>query len=230
MEEGKHWSLAVFWALFIAVVVIGGVVGFAESLGLGRESLCGPGQCTVQAWLGALSGYFAFVAAAITAWFIFGQVAEARRQTAFMLGDADPVAAIHEDFSVQNPGDAFANRLVVTNFNRRPIYVTGVREASATGLEIFEVTVASTKDPYADNPKARQWESGRLFVEGWLDRAKPPPEQDFMVVLAERGDGSGAEVEFVRRQAASLIVDIVVLDHPPRKVAIEVSSPFAIAL
>lgn len=87
--------------------------------------LCEPARCTVQDWLSATAGWVGFVAAAVGAFFVFSQLAEQRKQTAYLMGDRTP--NMMAGFTTEQEGE-FLDYLpylevTVINQNRRPLYI-----------------------------------------------------------------------------------------------------------
>ncbi|RWN22732.1 MAG: hypothetical protein EOR94_03490 [Mesorhizobium sp.] len=78
-------------------------------------------------WVGALSGWAAFVAAAASLPYLIGQWREAKKQTRFVIGDEDPILDVIEHLKDKN---TLVIRIV--NWNRRAIFVKDIAVAPKT--------------------------------------------------------------------------------------------------
>lgn len=129
-------------------------------------------------WIGALSGWFAFLAAAFSLPFLVGQWREARKQTRFAIGDEEPTLDVIEH---TREGDILVVRIV--NWNRRAVFVN-------------EVEITPTADGVEGavwNVEGRNGEIGTGFplqLAGWEDRGGPPQFARIDLVLRRRIQGS----------------------------------------
>ena len=149
--------------------------------------ICDVSRCTVQDWLSSTAGWAGFIAAGAGAWLVFGQLAEQRRQTAFLLGDGIP--------SIDTVRPATSNesaRFRLTNWNRRtiviysfqivgdpklpaPVKVKFYTSESDAGLEEEEIN----NDGVIDFSPA---------LYGWINRGEAPPHLDFELLFGEKTD------------------------------------------
>lgn len=113
-------------------------------------------------WVGALSGWAATLAAALTIVFLYRQNAEQKKQTDFLLGDAFPTIDVALD--LDDP-ELIVARIV--NWNRRGIFIhkltlDGIGDAV---WDIFEIKI---------NGQVLKSGDKRRFIRGWEDRSRGP--------------------------------------------------------
>lgn len=220
------------WGEFVVLALAGFLGGFtflyATDFALFRAEWCAGAQAScVREWIGALSGWAAAVAAAVTVYFLAGQMHQARRQADFTVGDAGPTLAITDPLHIRDASEAFQNRLIFTNWNRNPVVLHEVSLDSAFGQELIEVRVASETVSFSEHVRQAQFEQKRLFVEGWSDRTRPPPQ---VTLLASIGRRDSEPQPFVRREGARFAVDFTILTSEPAKARIVIYSPYALVL
>lgn len=142
------------------------------------------GACS-RDWLAVIVSFATFVGGVVAAWIVYksvspinGQLAEMRKQTAFIIGDQRPSLEIWTN----NGGAVYRFRIV--NWNRRPFLILKIRwnnstfpaesvlqmdrEEGRSGL--FERSSAIRSDGTLD-----AW----FEIEGWEDRSKPPEAKRF---------------------------------------------------
>lgn len=137
-------------------------------------------------WIGALSGWAAFAAAAASVPYLIRQWQEARKQTSFTIGDDEPTLDVVEHLQEEN-------RLVVriVNWNRRAVFVTGIYATTKTrpqhmedDIGIWQVQTAESED-----------RSGRLPIQikGWEHRGDRPgfARIDLFLLRKLPGEGQG---------------------------------------
>lgn len=141
-----------------------------------QSYVCEANRCTLQDWLSASAGWVGFIAAAIGAFLVYGQLREQTKQTAFMVGDAPP--------TVEMVYSAWANHRAqfrIVNWNRRMIEVSHCR---------FKVENVEVPQPYSLeylNPDASFVISGNLvrYIDGWINRQEEPPVGVFEINFNE---------------------------------------------
>ncbi|MEP9386477.1 hypothetical protein [Mesorhizobium sp. KR9-304] len=148
---------------------------------------------TARDWIGALSGWAAFFAAAASLPYLVGQWLEAKRQTAFIVGDADP------DFLVYRNRQKRETYLTVRNWNRRRVMVGTIVILGKAGIEIDNVVDRQNSSKSWKSMKAAD-ESGEFKIDGWTDRNRePPPDRSFIINMVQRGEpvlDHGSKLEF----------------------------------
>lgn len=154
------------------VVLAVAIAAFALGVWLdaAQPRLCGPPQeSCVREWFGALSGWFAGIAALITGWILLGQLRLMRRQTDFTLGLSDPtMIAVRPDSMLENV------QLRIVNWNRSEIEITRlqlIRAPYPMGMGLGEAlldgeTIELEVEPYMMR---------RIRVPGWTNRNDSPP-------------------------------------------------------
>ncbi|MER8977912.1 hypothetical protein [Mesorhizobium sp. M0870] len=118
-------------------------------------------------WIGALSGWFAFAAAAASIPYLIRQWQEARKQTRFIIGDDDPTLDVVEHLQEEN-------RLVVriVNWNRRAVFVTGISASTKTRPEHMDGDIGIWQVETIDGVS----EGGEfpIQINGWEHRGGRP--------------------------------------------------------
>jgi len=107
------------WLGPAVVIVIGFILVFGNPIGL--STACdGTDNCMVT-WVGALSGWAALGGALLTVWVMRDQLAEQRRQTDYLTGNAEP--EMFCSVSVEHSPEGFIPilKITVVNRNRRPL-------------------------------------------------------------------------------------------------------------
>jgi hypothetical protein len=165
--SNKAWNSMIqrlaFWGMgsFTAVLLIGPTVF--------SQNLCDGPDC-LREWISALSGYFAamgaLIAAGLTLPPLLKQASEAKRQTDFALGDADPT------FRVTRLAGATVEVRCV-NWNRRDYQINSIGLADENGA--FEVRLYE----YAVNDGKMMHDHGLGYygskiIHGWEDRSSRP--------------------------------------------------------
>ncbi|WP_155256412.1 hypothetical protein [Mesorhizobium loti] len=133
-------------------------------------------------WVGALSGWAAFVAAAASLPYLIGQWREAKKQTRFVIGDEDPTLDVIEHLKDKN---TLVIRIV--NWNRRTIFVK-------------DIAVASKTKPSNMTDQAVVWDAKNedgdvdaklpIQIKGWEDRAARPGFASLDILLIRQAAGS----------------------------------------
>jgi hypothetical protein len=146
--------------------------------------LCNPESCTLQDWLSASAGWVGFIAAAIGAYFIFHQLSEQRKQTAFILGDGLPSLDIKLAATSSRSGT-----FVVTNWNRRNVGLGAIR------FKFGESCPQPTQFYYNHPSASAQTKYSKIddkgFIvdppplTGWINRQDAPDQITFHVEFAE---------------------------------------------
>jgi hypothetical protein len=130
----------------------------------------------VRGWIGALSGWAAAFAAAVTGYFIYGQMKEARQQTAFQVGNAAPTMDAALD--LDEPRVLIVRLL---NWNRRGILVLKPQISGSTpgqwGINGMKLDGHSVPPSHARN-----------FLRGWEDRAKAPHSLQYKIISVLDGE------------------------------------------
>ncbi|WP_112602798.1 hypothetical protein ACK83U_12525 [Rhizobium sp. WW22] len=84
-----------------------------------------PEEHCFRDWIAALSGWIGFAAAAVGAYFVYHQLDQQRKQTAFMIGDGEPTVDL-----VCAPFENLSAGFRVVNWNRRHIVIESIKITS----------------------------------------------------------------------------------------------------
>lgn len=147
--------------------------------------ICEQSRCTIQDWLSATAGWVGLAVAAVGAYFVYHQLKEQRKQTAFVLGDGEAVLQMHV-FAMENQRSVL--RLI--NWNRRDISIIRVR-IFCKDVDIPKPVALRWYEPnFKDHKEIQSCEldaSGNLDMipaaEGWIDRQGKPGTLDFELVF-----------------------------------------------
>lgn len=205
---------AVAAGLFSAILVV--VFAYVTH---GPIEWCGPAETNcVRDWISALSGWAAFIGAAMAVPYLAAQVREARRQTEFIVGDALPTVTLEENVGSTDVLTAFSVVLNVVNWNRHPLFVQDIRTIDADA-KILRI------GPTKEDRKAESFNAAilevdidekRVYVPGWENRALPPLSQRLALTIGNvRKPGVTILVEpdtFLLRRSVSIEVDIRLMD------------------
>ncbi|WP_144223445.1 hypothetical protein [Mesorhizobium amorphae] len=138
----------------------------------------------ILGWFGALSGWAAAAGALYATWKTLPelrmQVAEAKRQSDFMVGDAAP------EFIVQRNRVHRRILLIVRNWNRRRVLIDNIKLSASNNVQLAGV------EPFGEDNLSQWLDEGksgtvRYGVNGWLDRQKQPPERKLQLRLLVGG-------------------------------------------
>ncbi|TAV48418.1 hypothetical protein ELI30_08945 [Rhizobium leguminosarum] len=170
-----------------------------DFLGWEGWEACGKDDCNIQSWLSALSGWVAAigagVAAAVTLRPLRQQVREARRQSDFIVGDAEP------EFVLQRNKPAKRVTLKAINWNRRNVMIDKVACTDKITFQVFNLHDLKEEPDWAKRARRRKIPSFR--VNSWLDRTKAPTTRRLVITFGVEGqarqdlgyDGSALEVD-----------------------------------
>lgn len=171
--------------------------------------LCEASRCTVQDWLAATAGWVGFLAAAVGAYFVYHQLAEQRRQTAFALGDGDPVFQVHVY--------AFDHTRAVLrfiNWNRRTLAIHRIRIRCADVAIPMPIKFRWSEDQFTPGGvvndcgiNAAGWLYTVPGVEGWIDRQGRPDIFDFQLLFQEEVEDF---IELIGGLSTATIAEIIV--------------------
>jgi hypothetical protein len=175
----------IFWFNVIVGPLVGGFAAyFIAASVLAEFSWCVVGEehC-VREWVSALSGWAAFVAAVVTLPILWHQVVEARRQTAFIVGDPEP------DFLIYRNRRAREIYLTVRNWNRRRVMVGDVTIRNGNDVTVEDLSDKKDASRLSRRAQIRAGESGSFLIQGWTDRNnEPPPERSLKIHLSRNGE------------------------------------------
>lgn len=190
---GFFGALVAFVYLDAAVVSLG-YCGNEESY-----SIC------AREWIAALSGWAAFAGAAVALPLLAVQAKEARKQTEFAIGDADPEFMLARN--AKHPNVV----LTVTNWNRRRIMLDKIRVIEANDVKLMNVVLIrksdgenvirmTVKEDYLHKTRGVP----RLGVNGWVDRAKEPHRKAYALGL----QANGRPISWDRLLRSSLVIEV----------------------
>ncbi|MDW9473454.1 hypothetical protein [Sinorhizobium meliloti] len=153
--------------------------------GISDWKLCEADRCTLQDWLSATAGWAGFVAAAAAAYFVFHQLEEQRKQTAFLLGDGPATLEVNV-FAIDTKRAVFR----IINWNRRSFAVERVR-ITCSKASVPEPKVLRWYSPRHEKGAKRHdativsggWLAMVPAAEGWLDRQMSPSVFEFSLIF-----------------------------------------------
>ncbi|NTG09247.1 hypothetical protein [Rhizobium rhizogenes] len=140
-----------------------------------------PEEHCFRDWIAALSGWVGFAAAAVGAYFVFHQLDQQRKQTAFMIGDGEPTVDL-----VCAPFANLSAGFRIVNWNRRVMVVESIKITSphidAKPLFLRRLPGNESLDDGDFRPKfdlkARMkadWRpAGYPDLPGWVDHSLAP--------------------------------------------------------
>jgi len=205
LTDGPIKPAYVLLTIAIAAFVLG------VWLDTSQPRLCGPpDESCAREWFGALSGWFAGIAALITGWFLLGQLRLMRRQTDFMLGLTDPTIVARDPRS-----DFDEVGLRVVNWSRSEIEIGRVRcVRSSAPLEIAlsEARVDGDKVPVKMDPSR----SPPIRVPGWIARTGSPPMAEILLMTDTTRAGTAVHATFA--------VEVTMLEENHRKLVLTAST------
>jgi len=183
-------------------------------------ALCGGGNCTVQGWLGALSGWVAAAAAIVTLVVLVRQVEAQNRQIKFLLGENPPSA---EHWS----SGKYSTVVRITNWNRTKFVINAILVEAPIDIAVRSIDTR-TRDLLLYHPIMRNGLSVRadgtlsrhITIEGWENQNEEPREVFLDLTFANGSplDNRMASVRFVghlsgrTRQKIDVSVSIPVCD------------------
>ncbi|PZU18924.1 MAG: hypothetical protein DI589_22845 [Shinella sp.] len=162
------------WAGPLIITCVG--MFFIVGNPIGQDLFCDGTQNCLATWVGALSGWAAALAAAITIRSLFQQAQAAQMQTDFQLGDAEPTLD-----AVQHREQKGAIVLQIRNWNRRSMIVRRVRLLTEERISVLVIHFErKTIGPEAaldwtfTTGSSKKFDPA-LIIEGWVGRDKEPP-------------------------------------------------------
>lgn len=172
------WAAERYFAYF-SLVLIGAFFVFAAVNNVTQIAALMPDacnqDCTVQGWMSATSGWAAVVLAGVGFFFIQRQIDEQKRQTDFIIGDAEPTLD-----SIQHIEDDEEVVLRIVNLNRRGILIHDmdfVGRDLMTGIMQVKINGEEVEDPRMP-----------IFLRGWEDRNNAAPNvAQFKLSAHEKG-------------------------------------------
>ncbi|USJ24692.1 hypothetical protein [Ensifer adhaerens] len=178
MRKGETyfgWIAAITYVLACGVAIYGP----SETKAL----LCDKSSNCLATWVGALSGWVAAVGALCAALWTIGplreQVREARRQSDFLVGDAEPEIVL-----IRNREEKTV-KLRITNWNRHTVMIDSVSCVSPSSYQVSNVLDA--EDERLESRLSRTGQRYAYRVDGWFDRSKAPERRSLVVVFSRDG-------------------------------------------
>lgn len=178
MKDNSRFYIPVLSFLVLANVVLLAVFINGPSDRF-QEYICEAERCTLQDWLSATAGWVGFIAAAVAAYLVFGQLEEQRKQTAFMLGDADPTLEERRNSHFQRRA-----MFEIANWNRRRISIVKFSITSdhpnfpkPKFIKLSHPESKGELDLLAFDDQGKN--TVVLALGGWIDRQAPPPRIRF---------------------------------------------------
>ncbi len=203
----------------VLVAALAGVLGGFVALWFLDFALVRTEWCTDKSvdcfreWVGATSGWVAAAFAGLTIFFLAAQMHEARKQTAFAIGDAMPTAEM-----IETDGEFAHVDLQVINWNRRAVVIENVTAAENTRIGGFK---------YRDVEREALRIMGEdsfdpIRLPGWIDQNAAPPSITIQVMLLH-GQGAGKENWQVTRHrvGVDVLIRIVGDRHEHRRLRAE---------
>lgn len=169
----KHW-----WWMALPILIAG--IAFAYvSPALDHGFFCKGESSCFREWVGTLSTLLAMVAAAIAAYFVYGQLDEQRRQTAFLLGDGLPTLE-----SVRTGGKSTSGQVLLLNWNRRTLLIKRVEIRSSlptpkpTKMRFTEFREDKMQNEIVDIGPDGALVPSSMRIPGYIDRTSGPQRHD----------------------------------------------------
>lgn len=148
-----------------------------------QQYVCEPIKCTVQDWISASGGLIGFLAAAVSAYLVYGQLKEQTKQTAFILGDASP--------TIEMRHSCWRNRRAlfeVVNWNRRTVQISDFRlflgDEKLPKPKYVKVFFFYDEDGH-EELFLYENEISVPYIAGWLDRQGKPNSVGFSFIFDE---------------------------------------------
>lgn len=214
-EKSFYVPILTFLTLFAVIML----VRFFPDLS--SLPVCEQARCTIQDWLAATSGWVGFGAAAIGAYFVYHQLAEQRRQTAFALGDGHPTFEILRRSQTSHSG-----LFRITNWNRRTLVIASLTITStAPFVKPIGVRRMACKEP-EEIAAADYIMFGSDGVNamprfsGWIDRQKSP--FTFTFVLLFEGRILGPQQQVAPDATAAIELELFFTGEPKRRFRLQV--------
>lgn len=129
------------------------------------------GAVCLREWLASLSGWAAAIAAVVAIGPLIYQLREQRRQTRFLIGDAEPTVDVERKAPL-------SIRVRIVNWNRRSLIVhPGRYSVGGKALSIQSIR--------RENENQRSTDTGHFnfTILGWEDRAARPSFSELMIEL-----------------------------------------------
>jgi len=218
------------------LLLLAAFAGGAAFLGLTHFAVLHADWCPVEQlgrveclrnWIGALSGWDAAFAAGVTVFVLVGQMAQARRQSDWMVGDAIPTASLFDPRETRI-GNAFSNRLNIVNWNRHPIFIRTIRLVAPTGIELLSCEVED-HDPARRNALEAEYARGSMYVPGWVDRSVKPTVAEFNLTFRTNVAAAVAAAQNnLVRARVELALEIVIVGDEHTTVSLAVARPDAL--
>lgn len=207
-------------ALFASLMVVMTWLCFRAGFTLGRDGFC-PSQVgtgCLRDWLGATSGWIAALAAAITLLLTLGPLREqakhARRQTDFMLGDADPT---FDAIQHLKKSDELVTRIV--NWNRSAAVVRLVRTVENTdALVIIEKLTIDNQDI---DTEIISFSVEPFVIKGWEDRGSRPHFAEVRFVAYDSEESAGLNRRLNWSRVPKVVAEVQILGAKHRTVFLE---------
>lgn len=217
MSDGRIPPVAGGFAAGILTVLV--VVAAADVL-FGASPVSWASE--LRNWLAATSGWVGFFAAAVGAYFVFGQLAEQRRQTAFILGDG---AATTEVYTYAMDGSRAVFRII--NWNRRILTIRRVEITCGTVLVPRPLKISYTMSPGNVEPlgpgergpievefKPARFDAGKstyvlqyaIAADGWLNRSASPNFLDISIHFKEEAENFTGLVAALEESVIATVV------------------------
>ncbi|GHC79512.1 hypothetical protein [Limoniibacter endophyticus] len=182
---GHKFSVAAFWALaLLGIILIGhtwfGLYGYKPSWCLEGET---PTLCTRE-WLSAFSGWAAAIVAGASIIAIIGQLDQQRKQTAYLLGEAEPSIDIERLAPL-------SLSIRVVNWNRRKLTFR-----FDVSNESEKIELRSMKKKTETEPSFR--DASFLYptlLPGWEDKQQRPSFAELQIELEDPIDDNLVDVE-----------------------------------
>ena len=170
-QESPFVVVTLTFLVLAAFVFLMGFVPFIPG------NICEATRCTLQDWLAATSGWAGFVAAVVASAFVFGQLSEQRKQTAFLLGDSVPTMTLAQ------PAQAgIAISFQFLNWNRRPVSLHKVKiypekggPACPNPVLVKYRSISSESSNWKDAPLDGDGKfTPGMGLLGWINRQSAP--------------------------------------------------------
>ncbi|NTF43083.1 hypothetical protein [Rhizobium rhizogenes] len=195
---GWYFAYGLLGLMFIGLVCYGQFDKLCPAPQPSWLSWSEPEEHCFRDWIAALSGWVGFAAAAVGAYFVYHQLEQQRKQTAFMIGDGEPTADL-----VCPPFDNLSAGFRVVNWNRRHMVIESIKitspQVDAQPLFLRRLpgyeSVGNDEDYRGKfDLKTRVKDDGRFAdfpdLRGWEDHSVAPNASVFFLEFASDLDRS----------------------------------------
>lgn len=174
----KSGLLVLAWGAFLGGFTFLAYTDFAL---VSNARWCGTGDIhCLREWVSALSGWAAAAVGGATLFALYAQIAEQRKQTSFVLGDANPT------MDATYPTGRFEDVVLrIVNWNRQSAVIKGVR-VSTQGAELNWLIEEVHTDNDIHAKDFSDLPARNIIIRGWIDRQGAPSTSKIFLYIAPK--------------------------------------------